>query len=93
VWEEVLLGEGGEEFSLSTSLLRFKAMVLLVGKFEVMCPYPKHLIHFIELVLVPWEELGVSLEGLDELVLGDGSWELLGGDLSCFLSLPFQVLE
>ena len=52
VWEEVLLGEGGEECSLST-FLRFKAMVLLVGQFEVMCPYPKHLKHFIELVLVP----------------------------------------
>jgi len=53
VWEEVLLGEGGEECSLFTSLLRFKAMVLLVGQFEAMCPYPKHLKHFIELILVP----------------------------------------
>ena len=48
-------------------------MVLLVGQFEAMCPYPKHLKHFIELVLVPWEELEVSLEGLNELVLGGGS--------------------
>ena len=53
VWEEVLLGEKGEECSLSTSLLRLKAMVLLVGQFEVICPYPKHIKHFIELVLVP----------------------------------------
>ena len=53
VWEEVLLGEGGEECSLFTSLLRFKAMVLLVGQFQAMCPYLKHLKHFIELVLVP----------------------------------------
>jgi len=53
VWEEVLLGEGGEKCSLSTSFLRFKAMVLLVGQFEAMCPYPKHLKYFIELVLVP----------------------------------------
>jgi len=45
-------------------------MVLLVGQFEAMCPYPKHLKNFIELVLVP---LGVSLEGLNELVLGGGS--------------------
>jgi len=52
-WEEVLLGEGGEECPFSTSFLRFKAMVLLVGQFEAMCPYPKHLKHFIELVLVP----------------------------------------
>ena len=93
MWEEVLLGEGGEECSLYTSLLRFKVMVLLIGKFEAMCPYPKHLKNFIELVLVPGEELGVSLEGLDELVLGGWSSELLGGDLSCFLSLHFQVLE
>ena len=90
MWEEVHLGEGGEECSLSTFFLRFKAMVLLVGQFEAMCPYPKNLKHFIGLVLVP---LGVSLEGLNELVLGGGSWELLGGDLSCFISLSFQVLE
>ena len=37
MWEEVLLGEGGEECSLSTSFLRFKAMVLLVGQFEANC--------------------------------------------------------
>ena len=53
VWEKVYLREGGDECSLSTSLLRFKATVLLVGQFEAMCPYPKHLKHFIELVLVP----------------------------------------
>jgi len=36
VWEEELLGEGGEECSLSTSPLGFKIMFLFVGQFEAM---------------------------------------------------------
>jgi len=34
VWEEELLGEEGEECSLSTSLLGVKIMFLFVGQFE-----------------------------------------------------------
>ena len=34
VWGEELLGEGGEECSLSTSPLGFKNMSLFVGQFE-----------------------------------------------------------
>jgi len=34
VWEEELLGEGGEECSLSISPSGFKIMFLFVGQFE-----------------------------------------------------------
>jgi len=51
VWEEVHLGEGGENCSLFISPLGFKVMVVLVGQLEAMCPYPKNLKCFMELVL------------------------------------------
>jgi len=50
VWEEVLWGEGEEKCSLSSSLF-FKKIVLLIGQFKVMCLYPKHLKHLMELDL------------------------------------------
>ena len=81
VWEEVLLGEGGEKCSLSTSFLKFKAMVLLVWQFEAMCPYPKHLKHLMELDL--WE-VEWWMWSLGDLLLLSGSWWELEGNLSCF---------
>jgi len=51
VWEKVLLGKGQEECSLSTSLLFFKMIVLLVMQFKAMCLYPKHFKHLMELDL------------------------------------------
>jgi len=44
-------GEGGNECSLSTSLLFFNIMVLLVGQFKAMCLYLKHLKNLMELDL------------------------------------------
>ena len=50
----------------------------------------KHLKHFMELVLEPWEEFALSWGFLDAFVLG--GWSLEEG-FSSFLSFPFQVLE
>jgi len=49
--ESSLEGEGGEERSLSTKPLGFKVMVLLVGQFKAMFPFPKNFKHFMELDL------------------------------------------
>ena len=50
VWEEVLLGKGEEKCLLSSSLF-FKIIFLLIGQFQAMCLYPKHLKHLMELDL------------------------------------------
>jgi len=52
--------------------------------------HPKHLKHFMELVLEPWEEFGFSWETLGALDLGGWSLEDI---FSSFLSFPFKVLE
>ena len=72
VWEEVPLEEKGEECSLSTSFLRFKAMVPLVGKFEAMTNYMngKNLVHFLfPLKVDVWVIFSFELRNLWSLLL------------------------
>jgi len=92
VWEEDFLGQRRQECSLSTSSLVFMVMVLLVGEFEAICPYPKHSKHFIELDPEPSKELWVFWEVIGKLVLV-GKWVLglLGRILIMFLFLSFPT--
>jgi len=63
--------------------------VPLIGQFEAMCPQPKHLKHFMALVLEPWKELGVSRGDSRRLSPRWVVLETLGG---CSFILSFFTL-